>query len=293
MEIVLVRPLGYCHGVQRSLRLAEDALEAERDDRHGAGTEVCALGALIHNSQEIQRLREDGLKIVDSLDEVASGTVLIRAHGVPPSIFADAAARGLNAVDATCRIVRDVQEAAIQLRQAGCRVVIYGHRDHPEIVGVLGAVNNDAEVVDSPAEAERLPPPHDRLGLICQTTKSEEHAFQVLAALERLATPHPVLFKNTLCRSVIRREQDTRRVAEHVDVMVIVGGKNSSNTRTLALRSEECGARAYHVETAAELQPEWFAASERVGITAGVSTPVRLVVEVRQWLEALACASSS
>jgi 4-hydroxy-3-methylbut-2-enyl diphosphate reductase len=180
-----------------------------------------------------------------------------------------------------------VQDAAIQLKRSGKRLVIYGHRDHPEIVGVLGAVNDEAEVVESVVDTERLPPPYDRLGFICQTTKSEEHALQVLAALERLAAPHAVLFKNTLCRSVIRREQDTRRVAEQVDVMVVVGGKNSSNTRTLALRSEECGARAYHVETAAELRPEWFGPSERVGITAGVSTPVRLVVEVRDWLEAL------
>jgi 4-hydroxy-3-methylbut-2-enyl diphosphate reductase len=273
LTVLLVSPLGYCRGVSKALRLAEEAL---------SGTEsgpVYALGALIHNPQEMGRLEEKGLSIVNSVEEVDRGTIIIRAHGVPPEVKQKAEAKGLRVVDGTCVEVTKSQRAARELLEAGRRVLIYGDSRHPEVIGIVGAVGGRAEVLESEDDARKLPPPYDRMGVLCQSTKQPERFQKIVEILRSYGGDLEV--RNTICPWVIHRQEKTRELASAVDVMIVVGGKHSSNTRRLVDLCADLHKPVYHVETAEELQPEWFYGAKTVGITSGLSTPIRLAEEVR------------
>jgi 4-hydroxy-3-methylbut-2-enyl diphosphate reductase len=270
MEIIFADELGYCPGVEHALRIANNATD-------NADGPVYALGALIHNHQEMGRLFSKGLKVINSFSEVDEGTVVVRAHGIPYKQYDEARERGLEVKDGTCSIVTRAQRAARKLKAEGRRVLIYGDPKHPEVIGLIGAVDGDAEVISSPEEAERLEGPFDAIGLLCQTTKQPD-SFRRVA--EILQARGDVKIMDTICPFVIERQKHTREVAGEVNVMVIVGGRHSSNTRRLAELSEQAGARVYHVETAEDLQPEWFDGVQRVGITSGLSTPLWVVEAV-------------
>lgn len=280
MEIVFVEDLGYCPGVEHALRLAN----SELDRQDGP---VFALGALIHNEQEMGRLFGKGLAVVQDFREVDEGTVVVRAHGIPYHEFDEAEERGLVVKDGTCSIVTRAQRAARKLRAEGRRVLIYGDPRHPEVIGVVGAADGEAEVLASLDDALALNvEPGERLGLICQTTKQPEKFRQVAEAL--LAREGAdVKVSDTICPYVVGRQGETRKVAAEVDVMIVVGGHHSSNTRRLYDLSEQIGTRAYQVETPDEIQPEWFSGVRRVGVTSGLSTPMWIVEKVCERIRAL------
>ncbi|HEY3266838.1 MAG TPA: 4-hydroxy-3-methylbut-2-enyl diphosphate reductase [Armatimonadota bacterium] len=282
MEIVFVDELGYCPGVEHALRVANTELD---EPEHGP---VFALGALIHNGQEMGRLFGKGLTVINSFRDVESGTVVVRAHGIPYHEFDEARERGLTVKDGTCSIVTRAQRAARRLRQDGRRVLIYGDPTHPEVIGVVGAVDGEATVLPGPEAAQALDlQPGDRVGLICQTTKQPQR-FQQVAEAITAKEGVDVRVTDTICPYVIGRQAGTRRVAGEVDVMIVVGGHHSSNTRHLASLSESAGTRAYQVETPDELCPEWFAGVERVGVTSGLSTPMWIVDQVCDRIRELA-----
>jgi 4-hydroxy-3-methylbut-2-enyl diphosphate reductase len=271
LEIVFVEELGYCPGVEHALRVANTELDK-------AGGPVFALGALIHNQQEMGRLFDKGLKVINSFGDVDDGTVVVRAHGIPYKEFGEASERGLTVKDGTCSIVTRAQRAARTLRRDGRRVLIYGDPKHPEVIGVVGAVDGEAEVVPSLEAARELEiAPGERLGLICQTTKQPEKFHAIADALRERAD---LKVSDTICPYVIGRQTETREVAANVDVMIVVGGHNSSNTRHLANLSQSAGTPAYQVEVPAEVKPEWFEGVARVGVTSGLSTPMWVVDQV-------------
>ena len=271
MEIVFVEELGYCPGVEHALRVANTELDK-------AGGPVFALGALIHNQQEMGRLFDKGLKVINSFGDVEGGTVVVRAHGIPYKEFDQARERGLNVKDGTCSIVTRAQRAARTLRRDGRRVLIYGDPQHPEVIGVVGAVDGEAEVVPSLEAAEELRiEPGERLGLICQTTKQPEKFHAIADALRERAD---LKVSDTICPYVVERQAETRKVAADVDVVIVVGGHNSSNTRHLASLSVSAGTAAYQVEIPDEVRPEWFKGVARVGVTSGLSTPMWVVDRV-------------
>jgi (E)-4-hydroxy-3-methyl-but-2-enyl pyrophosphate reductase len=269
MKIIYVDNLGYCPGVEHALRLANSAA----DQSEGP---VFALGALIHNEQEMGRLYDKGLKVINNFGDVDSGTVVVRAHGIPYQQFDEARERGLDVKDGTCSIVTRAQRSAKKLRAEGRRVFIYGDANHPEVVGVVGAVDGEAEVISSTADAEAVTG-EQPLGLICQTTKQPEK-FQIIASI--LREKGDLKVTDTICPYVIERQDDTRSVATEVDVMIVVGGHHSSNTRRLLDLSLQAGTPAHHVETPDELKPEWFEGVEQVGVTSGLSTPMWVVEDV-------------
>ena len=280
MEIVFVEDLGYCPGVEHALRVANKEL----DQQEGP---VFALGALIHNEQEMGRLFGKGLEVINAFGDVDQGTVVVRAHGIPYKDFEDAKERGLDVKDGTCSIVTRAQRAARKLRVDGRRVLIYGDPQHPEVIGVVGAVDGNAEVIASLDEAHNLPvTPGERLGLICQTTKQPEK-FQLIAEALKAKADVDVKVSDTICPYVVERQGDTRKVATEVDVMIVVGGHHSSNTRRLADLSVQAGTPAHQVETPDEIQREWFEGAQRVGVTSGLSTPMWIVEQVCERIRAL------
>ena len=282
MRIIVVDKLGYCPGVLRTLSLAEKAIAACEDGR------VFGLGQLIHNRPEIERLESLGLVTVEDLEQVDCGMVVVRAHGVRPEEYDHARDRGLDLIDGTCGVVRRAQRAAVALHDEGRTVIVYGDPGHPEVQGIQGAVRDEAIVVCDASEIAALPDLTGRIGVISQTTRSPDGFRAVIDALSARVGVENVKFVDTLCPHVARRQLDTALLAREVDAMVVVGGRNSSNTKSLVELSREQGVAVHAIETAAELHSEWFAGIERVGITSGVSTPVEVVEAVRLRLQEIA-----
>ncbi len=268
MEVILADYLGFCYGVKRAIGVAHD--NASED-----GT-ASTLGPIIHNPQMVEQLEKEGVGCVSSLDELESGTVIIRSHGVGPAVYNEAKAKGLNVVDATCPHVRNAQMSAKSLVEDGYSVVIIGEPKHPEVKSILEWAGRNAVVLDTPEEAQAFPA-CGKLGIVCQTTFSGA-AFREIAA-ELLDKAKDIKILRTICNATDQRQAAALKLAGEVDLMLVVGGKNSANTTRLAeLCRKKC--MTYHIETAAELQDEWFDKINKIGITAGASTPDWIIKEV-------------
>ena len=264
VEIVVARYAGYCYGVERALRITEEALE-------GAEGPVASLGPIIHNPSVVGQLEERGVRVVDDAREAAAGTLIVRTHGVPPEVIEGARARHLNLVDATCPFVAVAQRKAASLREAGYAVVILGERDHPEVAGLEGFAGEGAVVVEDAAGLPLAQLRGKRVGVVVQTTQTRANLASVAAALAPVA--RELLVFNTICDATEKRQSAACELAAEVDVVVVVGGRNSANTARLAQLCRAIESRTHHIESAAELEPAWFAGARRVGVTAGASTP--------------------
>ncbi len=276
MEVRVARYAGVCYGVERALKLAEEA--------SAGGQRVKTLGPLIHNPQAVAALREQGVEVAACLDEVSDETLVIRTHGVDPAIIAQAKTKGLDVVDATCPFVTKAQKAAEQLRAEGYTLVVVGEADHPEVEGIVAHAGGEAIVIGS---ADELPArlSSRRVGIVVQTTQSPGRLAAVVDAL--LPRSNELRVFNTICSATEQRQMAAEELARDVDVMVIVGGHNSGNTKRLAEISHSVNQRTYHVETAEELEPGWFDHAQTVGVTAGASTPDEQIRGVIAAIEAL------
>lgn len=276
MKVQVARHAGVCYGVERALKRADEAA--------ATGRPVHTLGPLIHNPQAVEALRARGVEVAGEFTEACEGILVIRTHGVDPAIIEAAAASGLEVVDATCPFVSSAQDAARQLKADGYTVVIVGEADHPEVEGIVAHAGGDALVVE---EVSDIPQhlPSRRVGIVVQTTQTLERLNQVVVAL--LPRVSELKVHNTICSATGKRQSAAEELARGVDAMVVVGGHNSGNTTRLAEICRGVNARVYHVETAAELDPEWFAGADSVGVTAGASTPDEQMAGVVAAIEAM------
>ncbi|MDY7011695.1 MAG: 4-hydroxy-3-methylbut-2-enyl diphosphate reductase [Planctomycetota bacterium] len=273
MEVRLAKKLGFCFGVEHAIQTAEKTL-ARR------GGPIMSLGEIIHNRQVVEALSEEGLKVADDPSE-ASGTVLIRSHGEGPEVLAELRAKGARIVDATCVLVKRAQKIVEELASDGYRVVVIGQASHPEVRGVCGYAP-DVICVDTPDELDRLPA-GGKIGIICQTTHSLEH-FGRMVGLIVARGYSEIKVVNTLCNEVRLRQAAAVELAREVEVMFVLGGMQSANTRELARLCAEQGARTHHLENWNDFQPEMVAGKKIAGITAGASTPKWVVEEFAEKL---------
>ena len=268
MEVILADYLGFCYGVKRAITIAKENASAD-------GT-ACTLGPIIHNPQMVERLKQEGVGAVDALDEMEKGTVIIRSHGVGPQVYDAAESRGLEVVDATCPHVKKAQLSAKSLVDEGYSVVIVGEKEHPEVRSIFEWSAAKASVIETVEEAVALPS-CAKLGIVCQTTFSGAKFREIVSHL--LEKSRDIRILRTICTATDQRQAAAMDLAAKVDMMLVIGGKNSANTTRLAqLCADKC--RTYHIETAAELQDEWFDKIEKIGITAGASTPDWIIKEV-------------
>jgi 4-hydroxy-3-methylbut-2-enyl diphosphate reductase len=273
MEIYLAKDMGFCWGVRRAIDIMEKAAEEKG--------EIISVGPIVHNPQVVEDLRRRGVR-TDQKPVDASRPVAITAHGVGPQVLDEVKATGAEIIDGTCPIVTRSQRWARRMTELGFTVLVFGDPEHREVRGVLGWAGEHAIAVrDGDPLPEDLP---GRLAVISQTTQSPERFAQFVTKLltERINQISEFRLINTLCNVTSSQQAAARELAAEVDVMLVVGGKQSANTRHLWEVSTEAGARSYHIETAAELEPEWFRGVKRVGVTAGASTPdsaVEAVVE--------------
>jgi small subunit ribosomal protein S1 len=276
MEILKARTQGFCFGVELTYKKALSET-AERDDVH-------TMGNIVHNPLIVRELDEKGLKNVDSLDDIESGTLFVRAHGLAPQVIAAAEQKGLRVTDATCPMVTRTQRLAARLAEEGRSVVILGDPNHPEVKGIAGHAPGCLVLNEWPedeTEIRRL----RRIAIVSQSTLNGDKFKELVGKIS--AINYEVRVYNTICSDTQGRQDSSRDLAREVDTMVVIGGTRSANTRHLAEIAQAEGARAHLVENAGDMRREWFTGEERIGIATGASTPGFLADEViarlREW----------
>ena len=281
MEILLARDMGFCWGVRRAIDMMEKAAR-ERG-------QIISLGPVVHNPQVVASLDEKGVQVADNLESVDGAPVAITAHGVGPTVLEEAQARGLDVVDTTCPIVTRSQRWARKLAENGFTVVVYGDANHREVLGVLSWAGKHSFALTED-NLDSLPEKlSSRVAVISQTTQSPARfAAFVARLLERwLDHINELRVINTLCGVTANQQTAARELAQEVDVMLVIGGRNSANTRHLVEVCQQEGAETHHIETAAEMEAHWFDGRERVGVTAGASTPDSAVEAVVRRIQEL------
>jgi (E)-4-hydroxy-3-methyl-but-2-enyl pyrophosphate reductase len=262
MKVLVAEKCGFCPGVRNAINLAKKTLEQEKD--------VSSLGHIIHNEDVVSQLAEDGLKTVDSIDAIEYGTVLIRSHGATQDELDKINHKGLNVVDATCVLVKRVQKIARQLHEEGYKVVIIGDKDHPEVKAVVGFAE-DVEVIGSEDDLDKLSK-NRKLGVICQTTQSPDHFADMIAAIAKRGFSEMKII-NTLCRETMERQTAAVKLCRQVDIMFVLGGLHSANTRKLAELCKKHNSQTYHLQNWNELDKTVLCGKRTAGVTAGASTP--------------------
>lgn len=279
MEIILASNAGFCFGVRAAINKGEKLIE------EGKGP-IATLGPLIHNPQEVSRLESLGIKSYDDIDSVQEKNVLIRTHGVAPSVYQEIEKHGHEYFDCTCPKVKRVQQIAREHAEAGYQVLILGDCKHPEVMAIVGWTNDTAIVFISLDELKDLSLEGKRICLVSQTTEKIERFEKAVEYLESLSLEELVV-QNTICTATRDRQSDASELAAKVDLMVVIGGYNSANTCKLVSICQDVGVTTKHVETAAELKSEWFEGVDKIGLTAGASTPDWIIREVIDKMEEL------
>ncbi len=279
MEIRKASVQGFCFGVAITVKKAEEAIAARGD--------VTTLGHVVHNPQMVESLEARGLKNAHNVDEVDAGALFVRAHGLPVEVFDKAKEKKLEIIDATCPMVTKIHVQAEKLKADGYKIIVIGDPNHPEVKGTLSHVPG-AWCIQTPADVDKLPR-SSRVGVVVQSTWSGEGFTDIVRALS--SKYYEVRAVNTICTDTHNRQNEALRLAKDVEVMIVVGGKTSANTKHLADLSESHGARAYHIEGPDELRAQWFNGVEVAGLMSGASTPGWLVDQVEARMEELAASA--
>ncbi|NOZ25536.1 MAG: 4-hydroxy-3-methylbut-2-enyl diphosphate reductase [Nitrospirae bacterium] len=281
MEIYIAKGAGFCFGVKRAVNIAFKTAEE-------SVKRVATLGPIIHNPQVVEKLRKAGVKPLDRISEDVD-ILIVRTHGITAELYESLREAKFQLIDATCPFVKKAQQYAKLLREEGYQVLILGDKDHPEVKGILSYAGENAVVV---RDADDMPMLDSRVGIVVQTTQPVEALKRLLDKV--VQTVKEVKVYNTICNSTALRLKETEEMTRKVDIMLVVGGKNSANTKQLVTLCNESKVRTYHVETADDLSAEWFDGVEKVGITAGASTPDWIISDIVRKIEAigaLACTS--
>lgn len=281
-EILLAQPRGFCAGVDRAIEIVERAL-AE------FGAPIYVRHEIVHNAYVVEDLRRKGAVFIDELDAVPPGnTVIFSAHGVSKSVQAEAAERGLRVFDATCPLVTKVHMEVAKMRRDGREIVMIGHQGHPEVEGTMGQSEAGMYLVETVEDVENLQVTDpDMLAYVSQTTLSVDDTADIIAALKRRFPSIVEPKKGDICYATTNRQEAVKFMAPQVDLVIVVGSPNSSNSNRLREVAEKKGAAAYMVDNASQIDPAWIEGRSRIGVTAGASAPEVLVQAVIDHLKSL------
>ena len=275
MRVVLAQPRGFCAGVERAVKIVERALE-----RHGPP--VYVRHEIVHNARVVAELRARGAVFVEEVADIPEGaTTVFSAHGVSRAVEAEAEARGLPVIDATCPLVTRVHSAARRHAARGREIVLVGHRGHPEVEGTRGRVPAPVHLVSTAEDVAGLRPRDpERLAYVTQTTLSVDDTRGIVAALRARFPSIAGPDSGDICYATQNRQEAVRRLAAEVDAILVVGARNSSNSNRLREIGAESGAPSHLIDDAAAIDPRWLEGVSALGVTAGASAPERLVREV-------------
>ncbi len=271
MKIEVANHSGFCFGVKRAIRIVEQTLKKEKN--------IYCLGPIIHNPQVIKNLTARGLKIVKDISIIKEGILVIPAHGLEPELIKKIYEKGLKVIDATCPLVKKVQEHAEQLKKDKYHIVIIGDKNHAETKGIVGFCGANFQVVEDKLEIDikRLER-EKKIGIVSQTTQGIWNLRQI--SLSALPYSNELRIYNTICETTIRKQNAAKKLAKRSDVMIVIGGYNSANTKRLVEVSKETGVETYHIETAQDINFIWLKGKEKIGISAGASTSPESIREV-------------
>ena len=280
MRVILAEHAGFCFGVKRAINTAAETAKKMKAD-------VFTYGPIIHNPQVVEKFEKEGVHPVKDIKKVKAGSsIIIRTHGVSPKQEKEFLKKSLKVTDATCPFVKKAQKLAAKLAGEGYKVVILGEAEHPEVKGILGYTNNKATVVGNPKEVRKIKN-CAKLGIVVQTTQSMRNFLETVSALLDKA-PEIRVF-NTICDATRKRQDSALKLADKVDIMIVVGGKNSANTKHLAELCREKRVPTYHIEGALEINKSWFKGKKLAGVTAGASTPDWIIKSVIKSITAPDC----
>ncbi len=278
-KIILAESAGVCFGVERALKKSYEVTDKSEG-------EVYSLGPIIHNPQVVKHLEEKGVKVIGRLEDAPGGTVMIRAHGVPVGTLGTLKERGLNVVDLTCPIVKKLQHSVKKLAEEGYFIVIVGDKKHPEIIGARSYADpENVMVVESQLELEEGVFTKKKVGIVAHTTIAFDRFREVVDAFLERSVEEIKVF-NTICDDIFNKQREAVEIAKSVDVMIVIGGKNSSNTTKIAKLCHEVNPNTYQIETVDEVRSLGFDLNEKtIGVTAGASTPSWIIEEILQGLK--------
>lgn len=276
MEIVKLKSAGFCYGVKRAINIAKEALIKHEQP-------IFTLGPLIHNTQVVERLQGYGIFPINNIDQIDSGSVIIRSHGAPRDIIEKAGRKGIALVDATCPFVKKAQDYILKLDEEGYFCIVVGSPEHPEVKGLKSYAGKDNIMVISSSHDINDNLPYKKIGVVSQTTGSIASFKDIVSNLITLAGEIRVF--NTICNTTMRRQQESLSLARNVDCMIVIGGYNSANTMRLTEVCRKALSHTYQVEGPEELDPLWFEGARRIGITGGASTPEWLIDDVMQRIQ--------
>ena len=277
MKILIAKNAGFCMGVRRAVEMVLDAPNKHENP-------ICTFGPLIHNPQVLSLLREKEITTLEHIPECGTGTVLIRAHGVPPQTKQSLKKAGFKIIDATCPRVIKVQTIIRMHAQKDYASIIIGDKDHPEVIGLLGYAEGKGFVVDNLDDLDSLPS-FEKAIIVAQTTQNTLF-FEIIKQWATNKFPHYKIF-DTICDSTVKRQAEIQSLANSVDAVIVVGGQNSGNTKRLAEISKKTGRPTYHIETESEIDADALSEAKCIGITAGASTPNWVIKKIYRTLEAL------
>jgi 4-hydroxy-3-methylbut-2-en-1-yl diphosphate reductase len=271
-EIALANPRGFCAGVDRAIDMVELAIKK-------FGAPIYVRHEIVHNTYVVNDLRQKGAIFIEDLTEVPTGnTVIFSAHGVSKAVRAQAKSLGLNIYDATCPLVTKVHVEVTKLQKEGFQIIMIGHEGHPEVEGTMGQGGEVMQLVEALADVEKLHyPPATKLAFVSQTTLSVDDTQEIIGALQKRFPQIRPPRKDDICYATQNRQDAVKFIAPQVDVMIVVGSATSSNSNRLREVAALKGARAYMVDTAEDVVPEWLRGAKRIGVTAGASAPQVLV----------------
>jgi 4-hydroxy-3-methylbut-2-enyl diphosphate reductase len=272
MKLFVAKSAGFCFGVKRAMDMALEAAKKYPKDLY-------TLGPLIHNPQAVKFLEQLGVKVKNRIENIPKGTVVFRSHGVSLRDLKKAREKRLHIIDATCPIVKKAQFFAKFLYQHGYTVVIVGDPHHPEVEAIQSDIKDGVEVVEDVEVVQRLGP-WEKLGIIAQTTQSFNLFNEIVTT--SLEKAKEVRVFNTICHATTIRQKEAVEIAKKVECMIVIGGYNSGNTQRLAAICREIQPYTYHIETIQELNPKWLTRREKIGLTAGASTPLWIIKEVER-----------
>jgi 4-hydroxy-3-methylbut-2-enyl diphosphate reductase len=274
-EILLAQPRGFCAGVDRAIEIVERALEQ-------FGAPIYVRHEIVHNAYVVNDLRNKGAVFIEELTDVPSGnTVVFSAHGVSKAVQVEAEARGLRIFDATCPLVTKVHVEVAKMRRDGREIIMIGHDGHPEVEGTMGQVDEGMYLVETVEDVAKLVVNNpDRLAYVSQTTLSVDDTADIIVALKRKFPNIDEPKKGDICYATTNRQEAVKFMAPQVDVVIVVGSPNSSNSNRLREVAQKKGIMAYMVDEAAQIDPAWLEGKMRIGVTAGASAPEVLVQAV-------------
>lgn len=279
MKVKIAKNAGFCFGVKRAMKMAWDELQKSEDG-------IYALGPLIHNKQAVLKYEENGLKTIEKVSEVPeSKSMIIRSHGVGESVYTESKEKDLNVIDTTCPFVKKIHEVAKKYYSQGFSIIVIGDSKHPEVIGINGWCNNEAIIIKTLEDLENISlDKNKKYCVVAQTTINIDLYNKILEALSNKLDN--VVFNNTICSATKVRQEAAKEISKDVDMMVVVGGKHSSNTQKLVQICKEY-VPTLAIETVDELNPEYFKGFNKVGLTAGASTPDWIIEEVITYIESL------